>query len=77
MEWKTVDWENDVEFCPDREDRNGMTSGITTMLGLDLFCSSNLETIMNARYAQMRRTSKMCRIKIMAAQNVAIKLSSI
>ena len=58
MEWKTVDWENDVEFCPDREDRNGMTSGITTMLGLDLFRSSNLETIMNARYAQMRRNFK-------------------
>ena len=55
MNWETVDWENDVRFCPDMEYRTGFAGSVATTLGLDLFCSSNLETIMNARYAQMQR----------------------
>ena len=58
MDWKKVDWENDVQFCPDIEERKDFAGNIATKMGLDLFCSSNLEMIMNARYAQMRRNFK-------------------
>lgn len=54
MNWMTVDWERDVEFCPD--DSGCPSIGeIATRIGLDLFCSANLKAILEARYEQMKR----------------------
>lgn len=54
MKWMTVDWEGEVEFCPD--DSGCPSIGeISTRIGLDLFCSANLEAILKARYEQMKR----------------------
>lgn len=54
MNWMTVDWEGDVEFCPDDIECPSVGE-IATRIGLDLFCSANLEAILMARYEQMKR----------------------
>lgn len=48
-----MNWEADVDFCPHVGDLT--TQQLSTRLGLDLFCSSFLEELFNARYKQMKK----------------------
>ncbi len=57
MNWETVDWENDVAFCPESLERPTLGE-IAFRIGLDLFDSTNFEEIVKVRYEQMKQKFK-------------------